>query len=125
MFEVGWASVGIEDECVGPVEEAAVCGVDAFYVVGSEVAGRAGSELAVAVPCLEGLRAVSEGVEPVMGIDHGIDGKRTAGVLDCQKEAGVACELAGTVSEARGIARFAQVRCLVENGAGDLGVVGP
>ena len=84
MFEVGWASVGIEDECVGPVEEAAVCGVDAFYVVGSEVAGRAGSALVFTVPCVEGLGAVSEGVEPIMWVDHGVDGDGRTGVFDCE-----------------------------------------
>ena len=53
--------------CVHPVEKTMLCGVDSFDHVGSEVAGRTGTALAIAMPRIEGRGAVSQRGEPVLG----------------------------------------------------------
>jgi len=106
-----------------------LCDVDSFDHVGSQVSGWAGTVLASAMPRVKGLGAHSKCVEPVSRFDHRVGVDRAARVFACEAKARVASELASAVADASGVAGFALVVRLVvrlvDDGARDLGVVGP
>jgi hypothetical protein len=89
-LEARWAAVGVEHVCMRPVGQAMLCGVDSFNHVASDVAGRAGAVLAVAVPRIKRRGAVSQRGEPFLGVDHLVGVRRSARVLERETKAGIA-----------------------------------